>query len=389
MPNSFRTIFGPYIDSDALLNDLEQGEILVLDIYKERGMAVAKVKFPAPVTFLALNSAQEKIRDALQIKVVRLEPKYAPDQFTAEYFPTLVQFLKQQASVVNGFFDGATAEFSGNKLTVELKNGGYDIIKQAGVDLQLIQLVQDQFSFLPELSFTGMLRLTQDDHDKVIKENTKELPVFQAPPPTEAPPVSSERAPWEDAPKKEDKKVTLSFTDLPFLSKDAVLVMGRKITERPVPLSEVSMESGRVCCWGDIFAIDRRESRDGSKLILSYNCHRLYWFQHLENHRGHQKGRQHREADKGRRPILFRGEASYDKYDREITIRPYDIMIVQKKQRMDNAQRKRVELHMHTNMSAMDARQRRGNPDSTPPSGGGTRRWPSPTTAWCRRSPTP
>ena len=78
MPNSFRTIFGPYIDNYALLNDLEQGEILVLDIYKERGMAVAKVKFPAPVTFLALNSAQEKIRDALQIKVVRLEPKYAP-----------------------------------------------------------------------------------------------------------------------------------------------------------------------------------------------------------------------------------------------------------------------------------------------------------------------
>ncbi len=354
MPNSFRTIFGPYIDSDALLNDLEQGEILVLDIYKERGMAVAKVKFPAPVTFLALNSAQEKIRDALQIKVVRLEPKYAPDQFTAEYFPTLVQFLKQQASVVNGFFDGATAEFSGNKLTVELKNGGYDIIKQAGVDLQLIQLVQDQFSFLPELSFTGMLRLTQDDHDKVIKENTKELPVFQAPPPTEAPPVSSERAPWEDAPKKEDKKVTLSFTDLPFLSKDAVLVMGRKITERPVPLSEVSMESGRVCCWGDIFAIDRRESRDGSKLILSYNVTDYTGSNTLKIIVDTKKADSIEKLTKGA-TILFRGEASYDKYDREITIRPYDIMIVQKKQRMDNAQRKRVELHMHTNMSAMDA----------------------------------
>ena len=108
--------------------------------------------------------------------------------------------------MVNGFFDGATAEFTGNKLTIELKNGGYDIIKQAGVDLQLLQLVQDQFSFLPELSFTGMLRLTQDDHDKVIKENTKELPVFQAPPPTQAPPASSERAPWEDAPKKRTKR---------------------------------------------------------------------------------------------------------------------------------------------------------------------------------------
>lgn len=53
--------------------------------------------------------------------------------------------------------------------------------------------------------------------------------------------------------------------------------------------------------------------------------------------------------------LLIRGEVSYDKYDNEINIRPYDIAAIKISQRQDKAEgEKRVELHLHTNFSTLD-----------------------------------
>ena len=52
------------------------------------------------------------------------------------------------------------------------------------------------------------------------------------------------------------------------------------------------------------------------------------------------------------------GVAGYDNFAKEITIMANSIFEstgIKKEKRMDNSEHKRVELHMHTQMSAMDA----------------------------------
>ena len=52
--------------------------------------------------------------------------------------------------------------------------------------------------------------------------------------------------------------------------------------------------------------------------------------------------------------MKVRGEAQYDKFSKELTVIASDIIQVQKNTKKDNAAKKRVELHLHTQMSAMD-----------------------------------
>ena len=52
--------------------------------------------------------------------------------------------------------------------------------------------------------------------------------------------------------------------------------------------------------------------------------------------------------------VLVRGECLYDKYQRDVVIIFNDLMITEGLEREDNAEIKRVELHLHTQMSAMD-----------------------------------
>ncbi|MDD4681240.1 MAG: PolC-type DNA polymerase III, partial [Clostridia bacterium] len=50
-----------------------------------------------------------------------------------------------------------------------------------------------------------------------------------------------------------------------------------------------------------------------------------------------------------------RGEAQFDKYSKELAVLAVDILQLEKHVRRDDAEVKRVELHLHTQMSAMDA----------------------------------
>ena len=52
--------------------------------------------------------------------------------------------------------------------------------------------------------------------------------------------------------------------------------------------------------------------------------------------------------------LLVRGDCAYDKYEHDYIIYPYDVLIVERRRREDHAPEKRVELHLHTKLSALD-----------------------------------
>ena len=356
MEKQFLDLFGIYF-AEPPAQVLSEAALLQLEVERERREMTVTVHPEELLDKKLLFEAEQAIAQALSLSKCRIVVKYTPDRFTPDYLPQLALELKRSVSVVNGYFEGAEGTYENKTLTIHLKHGGLELLERCSVREHVAALIEQEFSFRPAVQFDGVTEIDRDIY--YPKEN--DVPFYEmAPLPSEAPPETPMAPPphYEESrassAKPREKRIKLDFSSLPFPCSNAEILVGRKIAEQPMPLSSVSAESGRVIVCGEVFDVDSRYNRDETKIIMSVSITDYTGSNILKIFADKKEEEKYGAIKKGV-ALLVRGDASYDKYEHEVTIRPFDIMTMKKEPRMDTAEEKRVELHLHTIMSAMDA----------------------------------
>lgn len=134
---------------------------------------------------------------------------------------------------------------------------------------------------------------------------------------------------------------------------DKNTIMGRNINDESIEIKDISETSGIICACGDIFKVNIIETKTGRIIITFY----ITDYTSSITVKCFPKPKDVEKMMDEIKVGLFckvRGEASYDTYAREVVVMARDIIKLKKIERMDTAQEKRVELHLHTQMSAMD-----------------------------------
>ncbi len=346
--NTFASIFDRFLGQASLPQALAEGEVRSLDLRQSRGEMTVHLQCGQTVGHEALALIQEKLAAALGLQRVHLRPAYPAAAFDTEYFAEIVWQLKQQGNVVNGFFEGAEPLLQDEKLSIRLKNGGLEILTSAGVDRAIAEIIRREFGLALTVEFCG--QTTVDESCAAYQALKKEL---EAPIPVQ-----------QQAEKK--KPAAKAGVPLKSVSADCIpeglqveegsfsLLVGKPVKGTPIPLKEVTAESGNVVVWGDVFFVEKRLTRDESRVIYSVYLTDYTSSNILKIIADRAKEELYDQLKNGV-SALVRGEVSYDRYDREINIRPFDICLFRRQKRMDHSEEKRVELHVHTTMSAMDA----------------------------------
>jgi len=140
--------------------------------------------------------------------------------------------------------------------------------------------------------------------------------------------------------------------------KKTVPIMGRVTKTKPTPMSEITIEHGRVTIRGEVFAVRSRKIEKSNSWILDFDMTDLTGsinVSHFMPEAKEDSAEKIVNSIKRGMHLTVSGSLHIKKFDSELTLVPQNIFPYDKELKQDNAQNKRVELHLHTKMSAMDA----------------------------------
>lgn len=349
------SVFEEYADN--LPQKLKDGKLLKLSYDSNALNLYVTAAFNEIITYAEAAQFEQIVKEGLGISRVYLLTKYTPDMFSVSYYPELVYELKSKLAVVNGFLDESSASLFNDVLSIELQNGGAALMIKAGIERVVPQIVFEHFSRNISVELTGILSL---DERKIDEKMAAEFEKLYTPPiPTDVPPepeVSEKKD--EEIKVKEAEVVDIDFTSAPMLiGEGATVVRGNKIPGDTIftPMSEITLEAGRVTVWGDVFSVEEKTSKDGKRIIATIYFTDYTYSNIIKLIDFVPKARVVLDKVKKGTTIVCTGDVQDDQFDHTINIRPRDIVVVKRQKQTDKAEQKRVELHCHTNMSAMDA----------------------------------
>ncbi len=273
---------------------------------------------PAPVlSRLKANIIQTYNAAAVEITVALTVEDEPCKEVSIE---ALAEYCKSQNPMCNGFFSDATLCIGEREATVTLSHGGKAILEGNGID---------------KLATAWICKtLGKKIECKFIQGEIK--------PRAEEPKPAPQYVPQKAAPKT--KAVP-----------QGGVIYGKSFAKAPTDIVMLEQGDTGVVIEGDVFGFESQPLRNGKKTIVTFGVTDGKSSMRVKEFMDNAVVINIKDAleKAGRAAVL--GDIRYDEYARENVLFAKAIALREKPERTDNAPEKRIELHLHTNMSAMDA----------------------------------
>lgn len=342
---SFLSLFGEYIDQGiAAYFDSATVESIEASL-SERSVSML-VSFPAPIDSAVIKKARAELIRVMNLHRLNLGIHFPPETFDINYMTNFVKEIYEHFPASRTILEGATYNLNGDRLTVELAANGKDVLVNLGCDKFIRQTIDRRFERLIAVEFVG--NASAQDDIKTLEELQKKENQKLAVASPMANPVAASKVPAQKKPKEK------TYDDLPISITNAKPLFGTPVKGKPKPIKECLPEDGEVVVWGDVFSLETRESKDGRYSIINFNITDYTSSYPVKVFGEKKKCEDLVENLKDGKTVLVRGSINMDTYMHTYLINARAVTEIEKIEKQDNAPEKRVELHLHTNMSAMD-----------------------------------
>lgn len=318
MMNLFKHYFGEYVDGNINLC-LGKGIIESITIKRKDREVSISLSLDKLVSYSQIEMAEICIKKKMELNKFQINPHYSKDLFITDYFPSIIEFVNRKKSIAKVLFDNAVVSLNSNELNILLKKGGLKFLENQHINTDIKNTVLEMFDMTINVSMAE-----SDTHYVDDKENTV-------------------------------KSVKHTFLgNLPIYADTAKTIFGKAIKEKPIQISDLMLDTGFATVWGDILNLEIKNTKKGYYNILMFDI--TDYTSSVTVKLFDRKNVVDAVADKlkNEKTVIVRGLYNNDQYMKEYIVTADSIETVLKVEKTDDAEEKRVELHLHTSLSEMD-----------------------------------
>jgi len=333
--NRFADYFSNYVNDDTITY-IGNGDITSFTVSRQDRELAVGLNLESFIDYGIIENSQNQIARAMELKKVHINPRFPKSEFSLDNIERILEYVRHESPAANGFFDGCEAELEDRTLTLCLKKGGKDVLESQKVDRAIANKIYELF----DLDFVVIfLEVQAFDIEKAVQKAVEER-----------------RAEEQHKKEEEEKNVNHELWDeLPVFKDTLKKIYGKAIHEKPKNIADVSTEDGYITVWGDVLKTEVRETKRGTSKIFDFDI--SDYTSSITVKMFDDKRVIDPLVDKINEAgtLVISGGYQFDTFSNQYVLRPYAIASIKKAEKTDDEPEKRIELHMHTSLSEMDA----------------------------------
>ena len=309
-----------------------QAAVRAAQIDPVKRTVMVEMEAPGYIPERIIQSVSRQIEEHYGLERLEIYQYFPESELAKLESGELTAMFVAEDSICRGTLAGAKYEWEGTDLTIRLRANGKDTLEACIPAVR--QRLNAMFATQVSVSVVSGKDLQGQALYDAMEKIRSEAVIHQAKPVF----VEKKAAPAASAGGSTDA------------------IYGKPFRATPVPMKDIKLDMGIVTVEGKVFSVEHRELKKRNAWVVNFD---------MTDDTNSIRINRFMEANEAK-PILeqvsvgtvlkVQGKLVINQFDNEMVLKPYAIMAGHMEKRRDTAEgMKRVELHLHTTMSNMDA----------------------------------
>ena len=340
MQNVLKEVFKDYNNSN-----LENATIEKINLYKRSNKLTLDIISSNKIDIKDLESFEDYLRERFKIENIEIGISYvnAVDETIEKDWKNVERYISKRFPLINSILKSSKISVNDKKVKITIETKNAEFLYSYKIDKSIERL----FNNLYGKSYTIVFE--EDITEETIKNQTEYLHKVQE---QICKNVATEKAFFEEKIEREEKT-----EDTPKEYTPLIFGKSANIKEQVVKVADLNSDYGKIALEGKVIGTDTRVLKNGKTLVMfnlydgtsTITCKAFVPPEKVDDV-------VKRIAESTR--LKIQGNAQYDMYAKELGVIAnviVEVPAIAETTRKDNSEVKRVELHLHTQMSQMDA----------------------------------